>query len=106
MDFSQHTCDGFYIARAMTLAIAAVQALPYASETGLFSAQFPAEFRFAGISLGVQASAAIGGDIGPVVATYLLAPGSGQSTYVVVYLLFLGLITLTSAEAMRSPYQH
>jgi len=100
------TRDGFYIALALTLAIAGVQALLYAPEAGLFSAQFPAEVRYSGISLGVQVSGAIGGGIAPVVATYLLEIGDGQPTYVVAYLLALGVLALLSAMAMRSPYQH
>jgi MHS family shikimate/dehydroshikimate transporter-like MFS transporter len=101
-----NTKDPFWIGVAVTLAIAGVQALLYAPEAGLFSAQFPAEVRYSGISLGVQISGAIGGGIAPLVATYLLKAGGGQPYLIVTYLVVLGVVALGSAVAMRSPYEN
>ena len=98
--------DAALIALAVTIAIAGVQALLYSPEAGLFSAQFPPEVRYSGISLGVQVSGAIGGGIAPVMAIYLLDLGGGKPTYVIAYLIALGVVALGSAMAMRSPYQH
>lgn len=95
-----------HIYLALVLAIAGVQALLYAPEAGLFSAQFPAQVRYSGISLGVQVSGAIGGGIAPVIATFLLRAGGGNASYVVEYLLVLGAVALLSALLMRSEYQH
>lgn len=101
-----NTKDPFWIGVAMTLAIAGVQALLYAPEAGLFSAQFPAEVRYSGISLGVQISGAIGGGIAPLMATYLLRAGGGSSRLIIAYLVVLGVIALASAIAMRSRYEN
>jgi MFS transporter, MHS family, shikimate and dehydroshikimate transport protein len=87
---------------SMVIAIGVCYACMYGPEGSLFSAQFPAEIRYSGISLGVQISGALGGGLAPIVATFLLATGHGNPFYVSWYLGGLSLIALVSALAMRS----
>lgn len=72
----------------------------YASEPGLFAAQFPAEIRYSGVSLGFQVAAAIGGGLAPILATLLLAR-FGTSLPITAYLVGLGLLAATCAASMR-----
>ncbi len=87
---------------AMIGAIGLVYAAMYGPEGSLFSAQFPPQIRYTGISVGVQISGAIGGGMAPLVATWLLRVGDGSPRYVVWYLSILGVIALLSAVRMRS----
>jgi MHS family shikimate/dehydroshikimate transporter-like MFS transporter len=87
---------------AMIIAIGACYSFMYGPEGSLFSAQFPAEIRYSGISLGVQISGAIGGGLAPIVATYLLAKGHGDPFYVSCYLSFLAFGALLCALCMHS----
>jgi MFS family permease len=87
---------------AMIIAIGACYAFMYGPEGSLFSAQFPAEIRYSGISLGVQISGAIGGGLAPIVGTYLMAKGHGDPFYVSCYLSGLAFIALLCALRMRS----
>ena len=91
---------------AMIIAIGACYAFMYGPEGSLFSAQFPAEIRYSGISLGVQISGAIGGGLAPIVATYLMGKGHGNPVYVSWYLSGLALIALLCALSMRATTQH
>lgn len=96
------TESAFWINIAMIVAIGVVYAAMYGPQGALFSAQFPPEVRYSGISLGVQVSGAIGGGIAPLVATWLLSVGDGSPRYVAWYLAALGIIAFFSALRMRS----
>lgn len=87
---------------AMAIAIGGIYSLLYGSEGNLFSAQFPAEVRYSGISLAVQVSGAIGGGLAPMVATWLLAKGQGHPGVLAGYLTTLGVIAIFSVSRMRS----
>ncbi|MEN7530519.1 MULTISPECIES: MFS transporter [unclassified Cupriavidus] len=95
------TLDPHNITIALSIAIGLVYAALYAPEGSLFSAQFPAEVRYSGISIAVQVSGAIGGGLAPIVATSLLAYGGGNPTYIVWYLGILSVIAFFSAACMR-----
>lgn len=97
------TLDTGKVTLAVVLAIGLVYACLYGPQGGLFSAQFPAEVRYSGISIAVQVSGAIGGGLAPLIATSLLAYGDGSPRYIVWYLSGLGLIALLSAFAMHGP---
>ncbi|CAG9175487.1 MFS transporter [Cupriavidus pampae] len=86
---------------ALAIAIGLVYACLYGPEGSLFSAQFPPEVRYSGISIAVQVSGAIGGGLAPIVATSLLAYGKGSPTYIVWYLGALSVIAFVSAACMR-----
>ncbi|WP_456280643.1 MHS family MFS transporter [Cupriavidus sp. JZ107] len=88
---------------AMVIAIGVVYACLYGPQGSLFSAQFPPEVRYSGISIAVQVSGAIGGGLAPIVATSLLAYGNGDPRYIVWYLSALGIIAAISAARMHGP---
>lgn len=91
---------------AFTIAVIVALALNYASMFGpqsdLYGAQFPAELRYSGMSLGIQIAAAIGGGLAPIVASALVA-AYGSIVSVGVYIAALGLLAALCAALMRSP---
>jgi MHS family shikimate/dehydroshikimate transporter-like MFS transporter len=93
-------------ATAFTAAVVVGLAVNYACMFGpqseLYGAQFPAEFRYTGVSLGIQFAAAVGGGLAPIVATSLVA-GFGSIVAVGFYLAALGLLATFCAALMRSP---
>ena len=97
------TQDPGTITLAVIIAVGFVYACLYGPEGGLFSAQFPAQVRYSGISIAVQISGAIGGGLAPIVATWLLAQGNGDPVYIVWYLSGLGIIAMISAFLMHGP---
>ncbi|MET3792931.1 MFS transporter [Aquamicrobium terrae] len=102
--FSQlQTLDTGTITLAVAIAIGVVYAAMYGPEGGLFSAQFPPEVRYSGISIAVQVSGAVGGGLAPIVATSLLAYGGGDPHYIVWYLSTLGVVAVVSAIFMHGP---
>ncbi|MFA4914724.1 MAG: MFS transporter [Burkholderiaceae bacterium] len=97
------TLDPTLVTVAVVIAIGVVYAALYGPEGSLFSAQFPAEVRYSGISIAVQVSGAIGGGLAPIVATSLLAYGDGNPRYIVWYLSALGAIAILSTLLMHGP---
>ncbi|CAN7773138.1 MFS transporter [Variovorax sp. LjRoot84] len=97
------TLDARSITMAVVVAIGVVYASLYGPEGGLFSAQFPPEVRYSGISIAVQVSGAIGGGLAPIVATSLLAFGGGSPRYIVWYLSALGVVAIVSSLLMHDP---
>jgi MFS family permease len=86
---------------AMTLAIGGVFPLVYAPQSALFSAQFPPELRYSGISVSVQLAGAIAGGAAPIVATALLKAGGGDPWLISGYLLVLGLLALFCGSLLK-----
>jgi metabolite-proton symporter len=97
------TKDPGTITIAVMIAIGMVYASLYGPEGGLFSAQFPPEVRYTGISMAVQVSGAMGGGLAPLVAASLLAYGGGDPNYIVWYLSVLGVIAIVSSLFMHRP---
>jgi MFS family permease len=97
------TQDSAYVILAMMIAIGLIYASLYGPEAALFSAQYPPEVRYSGISIAAQVSGAIGGGLAPLVATSLLAYGNGDPHYIVWYLSGLAVLAITSAAFMRGP---
>jgi MHS family shikimate/dehydroshikimate transporter-like MFS transporter len=91
------------ITLAVVIAVGVVYAALYGPQGGLFSAQFPPEVRYSGISIAVQISGAIGGGLAPLIATSLLAYGGGDARYIVWYLSGLGVIAIISSLFMHHP---
>ena len=91
------------ITLAVVIAIGVVYSALYGPEGGLFSAQFPPQVRYSGISIAVQVSGAIGGGLAPIIATSLLAYGGGEPHYIIWYLSALGTIAIISSIFMHGP---
>jgi MHS family shikimate/dehydroshikimate transporter-like MFS transporter len=86
---------------AMAMAIGGVFPLLYAPQSALFSAQFPPEVRYSGISLSVQIAGAIAGGTAPIIAAALLAAGNGDPWMVIVYLVSLSVLALFCAYRLK-----
>ncbi|NTA61871.1 MHS family MFS transporter [Agrobacterium tumefaciens] len=87
---------------AVILALALSYASMFGPQSALYSAQFPAEVRYTGMSLGIQIAAALGGGLAPVVATLLIG-SFGSISAVGVYIGALALLTTVCAVAMTAP---
>jgi MFS transporter, MHS family, shikimate and dehydroshikimate transport protein len=79
----------------------------FCPQASLYSAQFPPELRYSGLSLGIQLAAALGGGLTPIIATALLKV-SGGLVSVGAYLAMLGLLATLCAWLMQphSPPEH
>jgi metabolite-proton symporter len=100
------TKDPLLLVLAMSLAIGGIFPLLYAPQSALFSAQFPPEIRYSGISVSVQLAGAIAGGAAPLVATALLAAGGGSPWMISVYLVLLGVLALFCARLLKSEHAH
>jgi len=89
---------------AVVLGLALNYACIFGPQSDLYGAQFPAELRYSGMSMGIQIAAAFGGGLAPIVATGLVAK-FGSIVPVGIYLAVLGVITAISASLMRNPDQ-
>jgi metabolite-proton symporter len=76
---------------SIVTALGIIYPLMYGPQPSLYSAQFPPEVRYSGISLGVQLAGAIGGGLAPIVATSLLVK-FGNTIAVGAYLGVLGIV--------------
>ena len=75
-------------------------ALMSGPQASLYSAQFPPELRYSGLSLGIQLAAALGGGLAPIIATALLKV-SGGLVSIGAYLAMLGLLATLCAWLMQ-----
>ncbi|OLL31228.1 MFS transporter [Burkholderia sp. SRS-W-2-2016] len=94
------THDPFYLTLALALALGVVHPLVYAPQAAFYSAQFPAELRYSGLSLAIQLGAAVGGGMAPIVATQL-STQYASLTPIAVYVGGMGLLGALCACFMR-----
>jgi MHS family shikimate/dehydroshikimate transporter-like MFS transporter len=85
---------------AMVIALSINYALMFAPQSKLYAAQFPAQLRYSGISIGIQFAAAIGGGLAPIIAATLVAKYS-SIVPVGIYVAVLGVIAAVCAYLMR-----
>jgi metabolite-proton symporter len=85
---------------AMVVALALNYPLMFAPQSNLYAAQFPAELRYSGISIGIQMAAALGGGLAPIIAATLVAK-FGSIVPVGAYVAVLGAVAALSAWKMR-----
>src|SRR5215472_3998229 len=76
--------------------------LMFGPQASLYSAQFPPELRYSGVSLGIQLAAALGGGLAPIIAAALLKVSDGL-VLIGAYLATLGLLATLCAWLMRAP---
>lgn len=69
----------------------------YGPESALFSELFPAQIRYTGISFVYQFSGIFASGLTPIIATALLRLNNGDSTLIVVYIAFSGIVSAISA---------
>ncbi|MBV6306356.1 MHS family MFS transporter [Candidimonas humi] len=85
---------------ATIIALALNYAIIFGPQSTLYSAQFPAELRYSGMSIGIQVAAALGGGLAPIIATLLVSHMGGIES-VGIYLAALGLVGALSAYLMK-----
>ena len=90
---------------ASVLGLSIAHATMYGPMSAYFAELFGTRVRYSGVSLGYQLASIIGGGLGPIIATYLVAAAGGAFWPVVVWMVVLCLITLVSvlvaAETFR-----
>ena len=91
---------------AIVIGLAVVHPILYAPQADLFCGQFPSEVRYTGISIASQAGGLLGGGLAPIIATWLLARGSGDPHLVVYYIVVLSLLGFVSTLLMRRSSTH
>jgi len=84
---------------AVVVALALNYAIIFGPQSNLYSAQFPAELRYSGMSIGIQIAAAVGGGLAPIIATAFVVHAGGIGA-VGIYLAVLGVIGAISAYLM------
>jgi metabolite-proton symporter len=97
------TRDPALLLAAVTGALAIGHPFIFGPQPGLVAAQFPAEVRYSGISLGIQVASAIGGGLAPIVAASVLA-STGSTNLIALYLAGMGLVSAFSAMMMRKAW--
>ncbi|RDW18871.1 MFS transporter [Oceanobacillus chungangensis] len=70
----------------------------YGPEAALFSELFDAKVRYTGISFVYQFSGIFASGLTPMVATYLLSLSDGFPTYLVLYVIFAGILSAISVR--------
>ncbi|WP_211435377.1 MFS transporter [Chitinasiproducens palmae] len=85
---------------AAVVALALNYPIIFGPQSSLYSAQFPPELRYSGISIGIQVAAALGGGLAPLIDATLVARMGGIGS-VGIYLAGLGLIGALSAWLMK-----
>jgi MHS family shikimate/dehydroshikimate transporter-like MFS transporter len=94
------TRNPMYLTLALSLALGLLHPLVYAPQAAFYSAQFPAELRYSGLSLGIQLGAAIGGGMAPIIATQLSAQ-YGNLSPIAFYVGGIGVLASVCAHFMR-----
>lgn len=70
----------------------------YAPQAAFFSELFGTRTRYTGASLGYQLAAPFAGGLAPLVASSLLSWSGGSTWPIVLYRVFLGLVTVVSVK--------
>ena len=88
---------------AVMLALALNYPIIFAPQSNLYAAQFPAELRYSGMSMGIQFAAALGGGFAPIIAATLVGKYS-SIVPVGVYVALLGALAAVAAYLMRPSF--
>ena len=99
------TKETLLIYAAMILGVNVGHDLMYGPQAAYFSELFGTKCRYSGASLGYQLASVFGGGFAPLIAAALLAAGGGKPTYVALYMMGIGLITLIATIAAPETYR-
>ena len=90
---------------ASVLGLSIAHAMAYGPMSAYFAELFGTRVRYSGVSIGYQLASIIGGGLGPLISTYLVAASGGSFWPVVAWIVLLCIITLVSvlvaAETFR-----
>ncbi|MBV9453091.1 MAG: MHS family MFS transporter [Rubrobacter sp.] len=90
---------------ASVLGLSIAHATMYGPMSAYFAELFGTRVRYSGVSLGYQLASIIGGGLGPLISTYLVAAASGNFWPVVIWIIGLCIITLVSVLAAAETFQ-
>lgn len=90
------TKDPAIISLAIIIPVVMGHAAMYGPQASFLSEMFSARVRYSGASLGYQMASIFAGGLSPLIATWMLALGNGQATYIAYYMIALVVITIVS----------
>ncbi|MBU8816802.1 MHS family MFS transporter [Mycolicibacterium goodii] len=91
------TGNPILITLAMVLGLNVFHDAMYGPQAAFFSEMFSTKVRYSGASVGYQIGSVFAGGFSPLIATTLLAVGSGRPWLVVAYFVALSLVTIVCA---------
>ncbi|WP_221933767.1 MFS transporter [Aeromicrobium piscarium] len=94
------------ITLAMVIGLNVFHDAMYGPQAAFFSEMFSTGVRYSGASMGYQFGAVLSGGFAPLIATSLLAANNGRPWFVVIYFLFLSLITGVCAYLAPETNRH
>ena len=94
------------ITLAMVIGLNVFHDAMYGPQAAFFSEMFSTGVRYSGASMGYQFGAVLSGGFAPLIATSLLAANDGRPWFVVIYFLFLSLITGVCAYLAPETNRH
>jgi len=77
----------------------------YGPQAVYFSELFGTKIRLSGANIGYSIGAVLSGGLAPMIATYLLDLQGGKTSYIVAYLMGLGVISVVATLFARETYQ-
>jgi MHS family shikimate/dehydroshikimate transporter-like MFS transporter len=90
---------------ASVLALSVAHATMYGPMSAFFAELFGTNVRYSGVSIGYQLASIIGGGLGPLIATSLVAAAGGSFWPVAAWIALLCVITLVSVLVAAETYQ-
>jgi MFS transporter, MHS family, shikimate and dehydroshikimate transport protein len=90
---------------ASILGLTIAHAMAYGPMSAYFAELFGTRVRYSGVSIGYQLASIIGGGLGPLISTYLVAAAGGSFWPVVVWMVLLCIITLVSVLVAGETFQ-
>jgi MFS family permease len=90
---------------AIVLGVNVGHDLMYGPQAAYYSEMFGTRVRYSGASLGYQLASVLSGGFAPLIAAALLAANGGDPTLVAIYMVVMGVITVTATAFARETYR-
>jgi MFS family permease len=90
---------------AIVLGVNVGHDLMYGPQASYYSELFGTRVRYSGASLGYQLASVLSGGFAPLIAAALLAANNDDPTLVAVYMVVMGVITVTATAFARETYR-
>jgi MHS family shikimate/dehydroshikimate transporter-like MFS transporter len=90
---------------AIVLGVNVGHDLMYGPQAAYYSEMFGTRVRYSGASLGYQLASVLSGGFAPLIAAALLAANNDDPTLVAIYMVVMGLITVTATAFARETYR-
>ena len=90
---------------AIVLGVNVGHDLMYGPQGAFYAEMFGTRVRYSGASLGYQLASVLSGGFAPLIAAALLAANGGDPTLVAVYMVVMGVITVTATAFARETFR-